>query len=200
MRPRRTGGLLTAVLLTTALSALPAEGQDGIGFRFSFGWQDMGGDMAEVLDGHVDSEFSILYPVGALRLGAGANWVSFEMDDVEESWNQIQAHFLVALPLQVSPGLRVYGEGRYTYRRLRPEEDRYFGGEEALLGDFVASGNGFEAVLGSEIVLGPLWAIDLSAAFGRFTTTPDLSEQALGTVDSGSTWRVHAGLTWFPAN
>lgn len=195
---RHSGGIVAAGLLMVALGATPASGQDGLGFRYTFGWQEMVGDFGEVLDSHVDSEFSILYGLKSVRLGAGANWVSFAMDDVEESWNQIKAHFLVGYPFQVNPRLRLYGEGRYTYRRLRPEGDRYFGGEEVILGDFVASGSGFEAVLGSEIVLGPLWAIDLSAAYGHFTTSPDLSELGLGDINSGGSWRVHAGITWFP--
>ena len=195
---RRSGRIVAGCLLMVALGATSARGQDGLGLRYTFGWQDVTGDFAEVLDAHVDSEFSILWGFKHVRIGAGANWVSFAMDDVEESWNQIKAHFLLGFPFQVSPGFRPYVEARYTFRRLRPEGDRYFGGEEELLGDFVSSGSGFEAVLGSEFVLGPKWAIDLSGAYGQFSTSPDLSELGLGDINSGGNWRVHAGITWFP--
>jgi len=188
-----------AAVLAVVSSPGASRAQQGLAFRFSTGWQDVGGDFGEVLDGHVDAEFSILYGFGSVRLGGGANWVSFAMDDVDnESWNQFKSHFLVAYPFGLGSSVRAYVEGRLTYRRLRPEGTRYFEGtEEELLGDFVASANGFEGVVGVEIPLGPGWAVDLSGAFGRFTTDVDLSSEGFGPIDSGNTWRLHVGILWF---
>lgn len=200
MRILRTVALIGAAILTSAAGPWHATAQTGPGFRFALGWQDMAGDMGDVLDGAVDAEFSILYPVKAIRLGAGANWVSFAMDDYEESWSQVRFHFLVGYPFQVNEWLRPYVEGRAVYRRLRPEGDRYYGGPEVLLGDFRPSGTSVEGVLGTEFILGPRAAIDVSTALNRFSVSPDLSEEGLGAIDSGMTWRFHVGVTWFPVN
>jgi len=181
---------------------LPAglQAQDGVGFRFTGGWQGISGDFGEALDGHYDAEFSMMYSFASVRLGAGASWVSFAMDNVDETWDQNKTHFLVAYPFGLGSSVRAYVEGRLTYRRLRPEGTRYTEHTEEILGDFVASGTGFEAVAGAEIPFGRHWALDLSGAFGRFATNVDLSSQGLGPIDSGSTWRLHAGVVVFPTN
>jgi hypothetical protein len=185
---------------TLLAGASTAHAQTGPHFRFGFGWQDVSGDMGDVLDGAVDAEFSIIHPVKSLRVGAGANWVSFAMDDFEESWNQVRLHLLVAYPFQLTERVRPYVEGRWTYRRLRPEDDRFFGGEEELLRDFVASGSAFEGVLGTEFVLTRAAAIDVAVAGSRFTVRPDLSDEGFENIDSGLAWRLHVGLSWFPTN
>jgi len=185
-----------APVLTTSASA-----QTGLGFRYAMGWQDVSGDYGAIFDGAIDADFTILYALPAIRLGAGTNWVSFAMDDVDdETWNQITGHFLVAYPFQLMPKLGAYVEGRLVFRRLRPEGTRYFDHEEELLSEFVVSASGFEGVAGLEIALDPRWAFEVSAAFSRFTTNMDVSSQGLGPIDSGSTWRIHAGITWFPTS
>jgi hypothetical protein len=172
-----------------------------VGFRFAFGSQHMGGDIGDALDRTIDAEFSILVPVRSMRVGGGANWGSFDVIGEEESWSQLRFHLLAGYAYRLTPLLRPYAEARWTYRRLRPEDDRFFGSEEEeLLRDFVAQGGGVEGVLGVEIVLAPKLAIDLSGAFGSFGVSPDLSEEGLGPIDSGTTWRLHAGVTWFPMN
>jgi len=177
-----------------------AQAQQGVGFRFTGGWQEIGGDYGAVLDGHVDAEFSMLYALSNVRLGFGANWVSFGMDDVDETWSQVKSHFLVGYPFALGSRARGYVEGRLAYRRLRPEGTRFTEDTEELLGDFVAAGRGLEVVAGTEIPFGRHWALDLSGAYSRFSTDNDLSSQGLGPIDSGSTWRVHAGLVVFPTN
>ena len=188
------------VTVTLLAGASTAQAQTGPHFRFGLGWQDMSGDMGEVFDGAVDAEFSIIHPVKAVRLGAGANWVSLPMDDFEESWNQIRFHLLVAYPFQLTERIRPYIEGRWIYRRMRPEDDRFFGGEEELLRDFVVSGSSFEGVLGTQYVLNRAAAIDLAVGANPFSVSPDLSDEGLGEVDSGMAWRVHLALSWFPMN
>ncbi len=199
MRPYRTStfALVGAAIL---LGASQVGAQTGPHFRFAFGWQDMSGDMGDVLDGAVDAEFSIMVPARSVRLGAGANWVSFAMDDFEESWNQVRFHLLLGYPYQINEWLRPYAEARATYRRLRPEDDRFYGGEEELLRDFVASGTGFEGVIGTEFILSRAAAIDVSVAGGAFSVSPDLSDEGLGPIDSGFAWRFHVGVAWFPTN
>jgi len=192
--------LALAVLFGLVCVPVASEAQQGLAFRFSGGWQDVGGDYGEVLDGHVDAEFTILYALQSIRLGAGSNWVSFAMDDHDdESWNQIKGYALIAVPFSLGSSVGAYVEGRLTFRRLRPEGKRYFDEEEEFeeLSDFVAAGNGLEVVAGLEIPLGTGWALDLSGAFGRFGTGTDLSSQGFGPIDSGSTWRLHAGFLWF---
>jgi len=182
--------------------ALPTsvDAQTGVGFRYAMGWQEIGGDYGTVLDGAYDADFTILYGLSSIRLGGGANFVSFAMDDVNETWNQVTGHFLVAYPFQIVPQLGAYIEGRAVYRRLRPEGTRYTEGTEELLTEFVASASGLEAVAGLEVPLGPRWALEASAAFSRFTTDVDLASQGLGPINSGNTWRLHAGITWFPVS
>ena len=196
----RTRALPKSSLFAIALLVSPVavDAQEGIGFRYSMGWQDMGGDYGTVLDGATSADFTILYGLPNIRLGAGANYVSFAMDDVEETWNQIMGHFLVAYPFELSSRVTGYVEGRLAYRRLRPEEDRFINDTEELLSDFVASASGFELVAGIEVPMSPRWALEASGAFGRFTTDVDLSSQGLGPIDSGNSWRLHAGVTWFP--
>mgnify|MGYP001821162960 FL=1 len=196
----RIGAALCAAALVTLLAAPAVRAQDGPHFRFGFGWQDMSGDMGDVMDGAVDAEFSIIHPVKQVRIGAGANWVSFAMDDFDESWNQIRLHLLVGYPFRVSERFVPYIEGRWVYRRMRPEDDRFYGGEEELLRDFVVSGSGFEGVIGTEFVLNRASAIDFAIAANPFSVSPDLSDEGLGEIDSGMAWRVHVGLSWFPTN
>jgi hypothetical protein len=196
----RFGAVLGIVLALAFATGRGAHAQDGTHFRFGFGWQDMGGDLGDVYDGAVDAEFSIIYPVKAVRLGGGANWVSFAMDDFDESWSQTRFHLLVGYPFQLSERLRPYVEGRWVFRRLRPEDDRFYGGEEELLRDFSSTGNGLEGVLGTEIILNRAAAIDVAVAGGNVSISPDLSDEGLGEVDSGFAWRVHVGLSWFPTN
>jgi hypothetical protein len=134
-----------------------------------------------------------------VRAGAGANWASFDMDDQEASWNQLRFHLLAGYALRVTERLRPYAEARLTFRRLRPEDDRYFGAEEEeLLRDFVTSGWGPEGVLGTEITINRALAVDVSGAVSAFSLSPDLSAEGLGPIDSGQTWRFHVGVAWFP--
>ena len=110
-------------------------------------------------------------------------------------------HGLVGYPLQLGGPFRPYAEARVVFRRLRPEDDRFFGsGEEELLRDFSTTGTGLEGVVGTEVILGPRVSLDFSGALSSFSLDPDLSEEGLGAIDSGSTWRLHAGVSWFPTN
>ena len=198
-RASRHGLIVIAALLTSASVGAPVGAQESLGFRFGFGSQHMVGDLGDVLDSAIDAEFTILYPIRSFRVGGGANWASFEVDTNDASWNQIRFHFLAGYALQLTPLLRPYVEARWTYHRLRPEDDRFFGSEEEeLLRDFVANGSGFEGVLGVEVVLGPRFAVDVAGGAGPFTVSPDLSEEGFGPIDSGSTWRFMLGATWFP--
>ena len=194
-------GVISGLAALLIFAVVPgAHAQDGTHFRFGFGWQDMSGDMGEVLDGAIDAEFSIIYPVKDVRIGGGANWVSFAMDDFDESWNQLRFHLLVGYPFRLSERVVPYIEGRWTYRRMRPEDDRFYGGEEELLRDFNVSGSSFEGVLGTEFVLNRASAVDVSVGLNPFKVSPDLSDEGLGAIDSGMAWRVQVGLSWFPTN
>ncbi len=199
----RAGPLIIAIVAFGSL-VLPASAmaQTGLGFRYAMGWQDVSGDYGTIFDGATDADFTILYGLSKVRLGGGANFVSFAMDDVnDETWSQITGHFLVAYPFQIVPSVGAYVEGRMVFRRLRPEGTRYsHEGEEEILSDFVVSASGFEGVAGLEVPLDPRWAFEVSASFSRFTTDMDVSSQGLGPIDSGGTWRVHAGITWFPTS
>lgn len=200
MRGLRSAGVCLAAAAALLLAPGGVHAQDGLGFRFLFGQQSMTGELGEKLDHTVDADFSILWGFSRIRVGGGANWASFKVHDVPESWSQVRFHFLAAYPFELTPWLRPYVEGRYTYRHLRPEGDRYFGGEEELLGDYLAKGGGFQGVAGVELVLHPRLAVDLSVGAGSFKLSPDLSEGGLGAIDSSNNWDFHAGLTWFPLN
>ncbi|HSM03872.1 MAG TPA: hypothetical protein VK858_04595 [Longimicrobiales bacterium] len=209
MRPG--SALVVAVVVSTLLGVVPAgaasqeagavDRGDGTGFRFAFGWQDVAGDMADNLSGAVDAEFSFFVPVWRLRVGAGANWMSYGMDDYDESWSQIRFHLLAGYHFLPTARIRPYVEGRWTWQRLRPEDDRFYGGEDEILREFVASGPGWEGVAGVEVALGHRWAVDLSGGVGTYSVSPDISKddpESLVPADSGIPWRIHAGIAWYP--
>ena len=200
MSRMHSAGVCLAAVVALMVAPGGVHAQDGLGFRFQFGQQRTTGELGDQFDHTVDAEFSILYAFSPIRVGGGANWASFKVHDEPESWSQIRFHLLVAYPFEVTPWLRPYVEGRYTYRHLRPEGDRYFGGEEELLGDFISKGSGFQGVAGIELVLHPRLAFDMSVGAGSFSLSPDLSEEGLGPIDSSNNWDFHAGLTWFPMN
>jgi len=191
-------GLIVMVVWTVCTRGVAA--QDGVGFRMAFGWHELVGEMGDAFDGAVDAEFSILVPVHRIRVGGGANWASFRVSGQESSFSRLRFHGLVGLPFRLGPRLRPYLEARYTFQRFRPEDDRFFGGEDRLLRDFVASGSGFEGVAGVEIGLGARTSLDLSGAVGTFSVSPDLAEEGLGPLDSGTAWRLQAGVSWFPTH
>ena len=188
-------GLVAGCLLAVRA---PLAAQEGLGFHFAFGWQDTAGDLGDVFDPGVDAEFSVTAPVGPVRIGGGANLVSFDVSGQPASFSQVQLHALVAYPFRLTDQIRPYAQARLTHRRLRPEDDRYNGGEDALLRDFVASGWGFEGVVGAMLMLSPRAALDVSGALAPFSVSPDLSAEGLGPVDSGVSLRVHVGISWFP--
>lgn len=192
--------LKLAAVVALVLSVAPASAQEGFGFRFGLGWQNPGGDLGEVLDGAVDGEFSLLIPFHFLRIGGGVNWSSLPMDAADASWSQIRYHGLIAVPYRVTDRLRPYVEGRYTYRTFRPEDGRFYGAERQELRDFTPSGGGFEGTLGLEVAVGRSTYLDLSGSVGQFTLSPDLSEEGLGPIDSGTSWRFQAGIAWFLAH
>lgn len=200
------GGLLCAASPVAAQSEEPGEVEpgnprsNGTGFRFNFGWQDVGGDMGESLDGAIDAEFSFFFPVWKVRMGLGANWMSYEMDDFDETWSQIRFHFITAYHFAPTAAIRPYVEGRLTWQRLRPEEDRFFGGEEEILGDFLLSGPGAQALAGVEIPLNTRWTIDLSGSIGAYSVSPDINDYdpELSSAESGTPWRIAVGVAWYP--
>lgn len=190
-------GLAAAVWLRP--SALAGQ-ESSTGFRFGFGWQEPGGDLGEVLDGHLDAEFTILVPISFAQIGAGANWSSFNVTGADESWSQIRFHALLGVPFRLSDRVHPYLEGRWTYRHLRPEDDRYFGGGDEVLRDFKAQGHGFSLVTGLAIFVSTRVALDFSGAIETFDIAPDLSDEGLGAVASGSSWRFQTGVSWFPTH
>jgi hypothetical protein len=193
--------LFSRLALACAL-VLPgaASAQDGIGFRYAFGHQRYAGDISSAIEDGVDAEFSLLVPLWGFRVGAGANWVSLGTAGEDTSWSQLRFHGLVGRAFQVNDWLRPYAEARGVFRRLRPEDDRFFGGEERVLRDFAPTATGFEGVLGAEILMSPRWSVDLSAGWSSFTLDRDLSSEGFGPLDAGSAWRLHAGVAWYPWN
>jgi hypothetical protein len=156
--------------------------------------------MGENLDGAIDAEFSFFVPVWKLRLGLGANWMSYDMDDFDETWSQIRFHFIAGYHFLPTARIRPYVEGRATWQRLRPEEDRFYGGEEEILGDFLMSGPGLQGVAGIEVPLNTRWTIDLSGSIGTYSVSPNIAEEnaSLSPADSGTPWRLAAGVAWYP--
>ena len=184
----------------TILLGTPLAAQEGLGFRYAFGDQSYTGDIGDAIGRGTDAEFSILVPFAGFRLGGGANWVSLDTEGEDTSWNQLRFHALVGRAFPISDRIRPYAEARWVFRRLRPEDDRFFGGEERLLRDFAPTASGFEGVLGTEIVMSPRWSIDVSTAWSPFTLSEDLSPEGFPDIDSGAAWRIHAGISWWPLN
>jgi len=208
LRSTLVSSMVAGCLLCTTV---PADAQSGGGepgnprsngtaFRFNFGWQDVGGDMGENLDGAIDAEFSFFFPVWKLRMGLGANWMSYDMDDFDETWSQIRFHYIAGYHFLPTAPIRPYLEGRLTWQRLRPEEDRFYGGEEEILGDFLMSGAGLQGVAGVEIPLNTRWTIDMSGSIATYSVSPDITEEdsSLSPADSGTPWRIAVGIAWYP--
>ena len=191
-------------LLSFGASPSPALGQGGLGFRTTLGFEEVGGDYGEVLDGHVVGEFDILYGFRRVRLGGGFSWVSFDMDPPyqDDTWSSVQAHAIVAYPFSLGSRLRAYLEGRLTHRRLKPEGDLFPPVETEEGGHapaFRVSGTGGEARFGIEVPIVGSMALDLSGHLSVFATDDaDLAEINGGIVNSGSTWGIHVGIVWFP--
>lgn len=203
MRRGAVSALRSLVVLAGVAAASPAPTsaqESSTGFRFGFGWQEPGGDVGGAFDGNVDAEFSILIPVSAIRIGGGANWVSFDVTGAEASWSQIKFHTLVGVPFRLTERVHPWVEGRWTYRHLRPEDDRYFGGEDRVLRDVKSEGHGLELAAGVALFVSTRVAIDLSGSYGTFSIDPDLSDEGLGALDSGSAWRIQTGISWFPTH
>ena len=190
--------------LSFVASPLPAQAQDGLGFRTTLGFEEVGGAYGEVLDGHVVGELDILYGFSRVRLGGGFSWVSFGMDPPYENdtWSSVQAHAIVAYPFSLGSRLRAYLEGRLTHRRLKPEGELFPPVETEEGGHapaFRVSGTGGEARFGIEVPIVGSMALDLSGHLSMFgTDDADLAEIDGGIVNSGSTWGIHVGIVWFP--
>jgi hypothetical protein len=192
------GFVASAFALLTSAPA-DASAQASTGFRFGFGRQALGGDAGKLFEPGIDAELGVVQPIGPVWIGAGANWASFNVRGADSSWSQVGLHGLVGVPFQLTPRVRTYVEARYTHRRFRPEDGRYFGGPYTLLRDFVSSGSGVQGVLGAEVALSKRVALDLRGAYDMFRLSPDLgTEGSLGSARGGSGWRWHAGVSWYP--
>ncbi|MGI9627916.1 MAG: hypothetical protein ACR2QM_13855 [Longimicrobiales bacterium] len=208
---RLTASLLLAAILFVVPSDAAFAQQRGLGFRFLVGAQGIGGDYGDILDTGLPGEFTVLYGLDKIRLGGGFGWTSHGMNHGAEEghFSFIDTHFLVGYPFTLgSSGIRPYVEGRFIYRKIRPEdglfghepepsEDRGEFGEHEFA--FSVSGTGGEAVVGAEIPVTRRLRLDVSGRVGRFTSTAvDLQEFGLDTYGSGSSWGVYFGAFWFP--
>lgn len=192
-------GSLVAPLGLLFLSIAPASAQEGVGFRYTFGQQDISGELGDVFEGGTDAEFSITVPVLSwLRVGGGAGWASLDVDGADESWSRLRFHALAQTGFDLTPRIRPYAEARWAFRRLRPEDDRYFGGGDRLLRDFAASASGFEGLLGVQYALTDRWRVDLAGAWSSWSLDPDLSQEGFGPVSDADAFRWQLGMSWYP--
>lgn len=191
---------LALCLWATVPGAMPASAQTGVGFRLDLGYQELGGEWGEVLDGAMDGEVSLLYGLDGPRLGAGLGWTSLPVAGVDRrSWHHVTSYALLGYGRAVGPRIRPFGELRYVWRTARPEGSRLFDADAARepIGPFRAEGDGVAARAGVEVVVAERAAVSLSGERQWFSTEPPPVDEGLGPIRAGTSWRVGAGLTWF---
>lgn len=188
-------------VLIAVAGAGPASAQNGVGFRLDLGYQEPGGEWGHALDGAMDGEVSLLYGLDGLRLGAGLNWASLPLADVDRrSWHHLTSYLLLGYGRAVGRRVRPFGEVRYVWRTARPEGSRLFDEEPPRepVSPFRAKGDGAAARLGVEVLVTERAALSLSGERQWFgTEPPPVDDEGLGPVGAGTSWRLGAGLTWF---
>lgn len=194
--------LVPLVFLLLAPGSLTA--QQGLGFGYSFGYQSVGGDYGDALNGGIEADFAMGYTKGRLRYGAGANWASLAMEEPfqDESWSNVSFHFGLAFFPRAEGAVRPFIEGRMVGRRLRPENGFLGGvpaeGEEntSPVRVFGVSGT---AIAGVEIGMTRRSWARLAAYWGRIDTADaELGDIGMGTLNSGTISGFRVGIFWTP--
>ncbi|NIM51578.1 MAG: hypothetical protein GTO22_20415, partial [Gemmatimonadales bacterium] len=166
--------LLVTLLLGVSLGGTSLTAQSGFSFSVAMGYTGVSGDWGDILKDGIDADINISYLWRHLRFGAGAYYVSYDLEPPleEESVSNVSLHAslgYVFLTGRVRPYLQLRG----VYQRLRPEGEAFhpdpppLGEEpEEEEGENPAprrNGTGGTLVGGVEIVLTPNITLDPNA-------------------------------------
>jgi hypothetical protein len=193
-----------------SLGGTQLTAQTGFSFSVAFGYTGVSGDWGTILKDGIDADINISYLWRHLRFGAGAYYVSYNLEPPleEESVSNVSLHAsfgYVFLTGRVRPYLALRG----SYTRLRPEGDHFdpdppTGGEteEDEEGENPAprrDGTGGTLIGGVEIVLTRNITLDPNVWYG-VTNTEDLDLTDFGgpVISQGRSWGIRLGITWYP--
>lgn len=195
------------------LASVPktAQAQSPLGFEVGFGYLGMGGDFGKVLSGGWFAESNLEFRVKAMRYGLGVDVASIDVEEPfeRESVSKVGFHLFATYMIPAGQRVKPFIQGRVGAVRLRPEGDVFDpepeplpdGGEEEEGENPAPRVDGFEGGVGGGLeflVTGGL-KLGLSGTFSYLTTDEvDLTAIDLGTVGSGTSWRVKAAVRWAP--
>ncbi len=109
--------ILAPALLSSCMAARPMFGREWVR-----------GEYGEVLENNWRAEMTVYhfaFSRADIRVGSGFGWISYPLNDecvVRRSMNSARGHFVAAVPINLSSGIRLYLEPRFTVTRLRKEK------------------------------------------------------------------------------
>lgn len=210
----RTAGLvaLAAALLVPASATGQTIWPDGWGFQWQVGYKQMGGGWSDLLDSGVDADINIFYNLKKFRIGAGGNFVSFDVKPPleDESVSSVEMHAFFSYHF-TRGSLQPFVQGRGTWTRLRPEghdfgvepEEPVQLPEDVEEGENTEprrSGFGFGLAAGLEWRISWAIGLELVGSYDRFSTEDvDLTEFGFQQVfNNGDKWGARVGINWYP--
>jgi len=220
-----TACLLAAAALSWSggMRDLAAQQPHWLGFRGDMGAEVPRGNAAELFQGNIRGEFSLLFqprPFPPFYFGFGMSWTTFhiesaylhscEYDTVPaptecEPWNSVGLQFFVGAYLQKLVQLPLFLEARLIERRLRPADYQYW---PINANQYVRKtpypehrGMGLEGAAGFQLPLTASTRMDLAARIGQFKPAGVVFQNPfarLPALTGGWTVGLQLGLVWFP--
>ena len=179
---------------------------NGFGFQWQIGYKQAGGGYADLINDGIDADINIFYDLDKLRIGAGGNFVSFDVQEPfeEEGISSVELHAFVGYHFLRGP-FQPYVQGRGTWTRFG-KEGHTFSIEppdpEDPEGENPAerrSGFGFGVVAGAEYRVWRTVGFEANVSYDRFSTDDlDLSDFGFAVVSDGTKWGVRVGINWYP--
>lgn len=207
---RRTLALFS-LLWGLSLGGAPLSAQTGFSFSVAMGYTGVSGDWGAILKDGIDADINISYLWRHLRFGAGAYYVSYNLEPPleGESISNVSLHGSFSYVFLTTGRVRPYLQLRGVYQRLRPEGEAFHPDppppgeepEEEEGENPAPRRNGTGGVLagGVEIVLTPNITLDPNVWYS-VTQTEDLDLTEFGgpVISEGRSWGIRLGITWYP--
>jgi hypothetical protein len=199
---------MLSLLLGVSLGGTQLAAQTGFSFSVAMGYTGVSGDWGTILKDGIDADINISYLWRHMRFGAGAYYVSYNLESPleEESISNVSLHAsfgYVFLLGRVRPYLQLRG----VYQRLRAEGHHFDpeptppeeGEEEGENPAPRRNGTGGTLVGGVEIVLTRNITLDPNAWYSVSQTEDlDLTEFGGPVISKGQSWGIRLGITWYP--
>ena len=188
-----------------SVAGLAAQQPHWLGFRGDLGAEVPNGDAADLFQGNVRGEFSLLFqprPFLPFYFGFGFGWTTFHLEppytdvcidattqNLErcEPWNSVGAHLFVGAYLGRWLTLPLYLEARLIERRLRPMDYRSF---DVNADDYIedlphpeCTGVGVEGLIGLQLPLTRrATRVDVGARIGQFRPVNVVFDSVCGSI------------------